>query len=722
MLLKQSENSLIYSSVSGESIPFTIGDASVIIDIIRKKIYSYPLRTMVQEYLSNAKDACMEAGKDSSHIDVALPTQLNPEFLVRDYGTGMSDERVREVFVKYGVSTKRESKSQLGTFGIGAKSGWGYTDSFIVGSFFEGTYREYIADVGENKSGRLLLVKESDTTEPNGVLIKIPVAHKDINDFKTAYFRATSLWEKSPNLTNANALQNLDLLTFKLQNKVGIVSIYKSTRALPYGIYLNAGGIPFQISITEFLSEYSAKNKLYSFCSHKDLVVIIEADPFKMGISANREGFSNEKYAVHILDKATKQITDYVSDLFKNSTPDKYTSIFDPLGALNFFADEALKVLFKNKPYAFDIYGRLVFTRTYLSTVDTVNFNKSIRNGYSEFKEKDCLICLSRSKGERTEERTPKDHIKTPDRSLKTKKAFVNARNTLANLRLAHFKDILSPVIPSRIYVLFQDSLTDDEYKEVASVIGAKEYIEDAYSTRVVINSNKTKKEKEEKEEKENLEPEETAEEKEKHLPVRCFTYSNNGRRHCRSSGMVRETYSTNLYKILEDPQAVVFYGSDCDSSYFKVGKSIRIRNFNFVCPSAENEKKLDAMADPRILPMEEFSNYLKKDKEIEASVPIVKYMGGKSSFCGFITANYDKLKSNKFDFVKINDEVLKFKAWSSDYEYSTKNFFKEDGPCDSELKRFYEAYPLFEHIEWYSLTKKDTTKEIIDELNRLIT
>ena len=490
---------------------------------------------------------------------------------------------------------------------------------------------------------------------------------------------------------------------------------------MPYGIYLNAGGIPFQISITEFLSEYSAKNKLYSFCAQKDLVVIIDADPFKMGISANREGFSNEKYAVHILDKATKQITDYVSDLFKNSTPDKYTSIFDPLGALNFFADEALKVLFKNRPYAFDIHGRLSFTRTYLSNVDNTNFNKSIRTSYSEFKEKGCLICLSTSKGERTEERTPKDHIKTPDRSLKTKKAFVNARNTLANLRLAHFKDILSPVIPSRIYVLFQDSLTDDEYKEVALVVGAKEYIEDVYNKRVVINSEKKSGKKENsKSEEEEEETEENTEEKKSYLPVRCFTYSN-CRRNWRSSGIVRETYSTNLHMILEDPQAVVFYGSDCDPTNYKVGKSIRIRNFNFVCPSAENEKTLDAMADPRILRMKEFPAYLKKDKEIEETIPIVKYLNGKSRFCNFIAANYDKLKSNKFDLVKINDEILKFKEWASNYEYSTKFFFNEDGPCNSELKRFYEAFPLFECMDWYSLSNKDARQEIIDGFNKLI-
>jgi len=74
----------------------------------------------------------------------------------------------------------------LGFFGIGAKSAWAYTDSFIVESFHNGTHREYVADIGANKEGRLLLFKETPATEENGVLIKIPVNPKDVQEFTQA--------------------------------------------------------------------------------------------------------------------------------------------------------------------------------------------------------------------------------------------------------------------------------------------------------------------------------------------------------------------------------------------------------------------------------------------------------------------------------------------------------------------------------------------------------
>ena len=51
---------------------------------------------------------------------------------------------------------------------------------YIVESFYEGTHREYIADIGENKEGRLLLFRESATDQENGILIKIPIKQEDI--------------------------------------------------------------------------------------------------------------------------------------------------------------------------------------------------------------------------------------------------------------------------------------------------------------------------------------------------------------------------------------------------------------------------------------------------------------------------------------------------------------------------------------------------------------
>src|SRR5688572_23276532 len=110
---------------------FSIGNPVVIMKIMRSKLYSNPIKVLIQEYLCNARDANREAGCDRA-IEVHVPTKFNQSFEVRDYGIGISPERMENVFIRYGESTKRGNNLQTGGFGIGAKSGWSYSDSFSI--------------------------------------------------------------------------------------------------------------------------------------------------------------------------------------------------------------------------------------------------------------------------------------------------------------------------------------------------------------------------------------------------------------------------------------------------------------------------------------------------------------------------------------------------------------------------------------------------------------
>src|ERR1017187_6705455 len=95
-------------------LAFSIGDIETVIEILRNKLYQFPIRTLTQEILSNAKDACWEVGNSEGQIEITVPTKMEPVLKIRDYGPGLSPERVAEVFVKYGASTKRNSATQIG--------------------------------------------------------------------------------------------------------------------------------------------------------------------------------------------------------------------------------------------------------------------------------------------------------------------------------------------------------------------------------------------------------------------------------------------------------------------------------------------------------------------------------------------------------------------------------------------------------------------------------
>jgi hypothetical protein len=156
-----------------------------ILSILRDRLYTNKVLAVLREYSSNAWDAHREVGKHDVPIRVGIPTYLNPELIIRDYGPGLSEEDIFEVYVKYGASTKRSTNEAVGMLGIGAKSAFAYSDQFTVTSWNGGTKKVYIAALDETNVGTMTkLHEESCPPEETGIEIKVPVDPKDIRDFE----------------------------------------------------------------------------------------------------------------------------------------------------------------------------------------------------------------------------------------------------------------------------------------------------------------------------------------------------------------------------------------------------------------------------------------------------------------------------------------------------------------------------------------------------------
>jgi hypothetical protein len=186
-----------------ETMAFGIGDASVVIEILRNRLYENKIQTLVQEYCCNARDAHREIGQ-KQNIEVHFPTQDNKVFSVRDYGPGISPDRMANVFVLYGASTKRVNNHQTGGFGIGAKSAWSYVDSFTIDTYIDGIHRTYIAETGSDSNGCVNKMHEGPTKEVNGTKISIQVRQGDIQGFARAIIRCSMFWsdEEYPTFKN----------------------------------------------------------------------------------------------------------------------------------------------------------------------------------------------------------------------------------------------------------------------------------------------------------------------------------------------------------------------------------------------------------------------------------------------------------------------------------------------------------------------------------------
>jgi hypothetical protein len=162
-------------------------------------LYSDPALAVIREYSTNAYDSHRAAG-NTAPIEIELPSQLRPTFVVRDHGVGMSEQTISEQFSKYGFSSKRESNNEVGILGLGCKSGLTYTNQFTLVSVKDGIKCTVLITRDDHGVGVLQIVNVVETSEPNGVEIQIPVSNaKNFSDKAIDFFR---FWEKGTVLVN----------------------------------------------------------------------------------------------------------------------------------------------------------------------------------------------------------------------------------------------------------------------------------------------------------------------------------------------------------------------------------------------------------------------------------------------------------------------------------------------------------------------------------------
>ena len=189
---------------------FKIGEDSmgIIIDSLIN-LYSDPIGSIVREVTSNCYDAHLEKDLKVKHVipmtkedDVKWfhPSSKKPQiefqeenillgignaFLFRDFGVGLSNKRVEEIYTLFGNSTKRENNHQIGGFGIGAKSPFSYTDTFYIMSRHNGKQMSYMLYRG-NDAFHMDLMKTSETTELNSTEVIIPI-NQEVEEGKCIY-------------------------------------------------------------------------------------------------------------------------------------------------------------------------------------------------------------------------------------------------------------------------------------------------------------------------------------------------------------------------------------------------------------------------------------------------------------------------------------------------------------------------------------------------------
>jgi hypothetical protein len=148
-------------------------------------IYSDKIGAPVRELASNAFDSHLRASQDRKFF-VHCPTLINPSFFVRDFGVGMSDDMMGDVYIVLGLSDKEQTDDEVGMWGLGSKSPFAYADHYNITCYDGQMARHYTFGIAEDGVPNLYLMFQEPCEDPRGVQVGFAVESKDFDAFKRA--------------------------------------------------------------------------------------------------------------------------------------------------------------------------------------------------------------------------------------------------------------------------------------------------------------------------------------------------------------------------------------------------------------------------------------------------------------------------------------------------------------------------------------------------------
>lgn len=292
-----------------------------IFNVLRNQLYSNKHKAVLREYATNAVDAHIEAGIPERPIEVTLPNALNYNLTIRDFGNGLTEKEIEEVYCFYGESTKRNTNSQTGMLGIGSKSAFAYGDNFVINSYVDGVKHVYNAFIDASKVGQIAKLGEETSSEESGVEIVIPVNKDDIKTFSETAVEIFQHFKVRPVIKGASIQFDQRETFFKMDSwkwlsKEG--SSYHKYYGTGSAVVVMGGiGYPIDFHALDYKGEdYSAVHAM----NRDNLVMYVEIGDVE--ISASREQLQYTEYTKKNLAKKLQlvrgEIVELVSREFSN--------------------------------------------------------------------------------------------------------------------------------------------------------------------------------------------------------------------------------------------------------------------------------------------------------------------------------------------------------------------------------------------------------------------
>jgi len=322
----KNENSVLMSD-QFKSVSFGIKQDGLahIFGVLRNQLYSDKILAVIREYSANAVDANVEAGKDDQPIIVTAPNAFDPTFRVRDFGNGLNEDEIRDIYANYGESTKRSSNKLIGQLGLGSKSAFAYGDNFVINSYVNGKKSIYNAYIDPSQIGMIAKMNEEETSEPNGVEICVPVKHQDLVNFTIKIKKFFKFWSSKVEVKGIDASEiHLEVpviegTNWKFYNRNVNVSDFRSVVVMGNVAYpLNVDLMQGEIHAL-FHQKFGAHGSLpltYNFIFYTDIGTL--------EVSASREDLQYTDYTkkniIKLLESLFSELVEKINGKIENAS------------------------------------------------------------------------------------------------------------------------------------------------------------------------------------------------------------------------------------------------------------------------------------------------------------------------------------------------------------------------------------------------------------------
>lgn len=203
----------VSENVKSEAIPFRMasgGRGGFLYEVLRSKMYADKPRATVRELVANARDAQRRNGTQDVPVVVEI-TEKDPLFnasepclVVKDCGTGMTIDKIKNVYSVYGDTDKDGGNEEYGGFGLGAKTPFSLTDSFLVRTTVDYKQSTYNCIIDKTGEGQIIpLIRDVEVEQESGTDIIVPlssISDSYVAGIKNALGSEFLLWDVRPKI------------------------------------------------------------------------------------------------------------------------------------------------------------------------------------------------------------------------------------------------------------------------------------------------------------------------------------------------------------------------------------------------------------------------------------------------------------------------------------------------------------------------------------------